>query len=234
MTERRQGGATGAERTRQRRRDGTTLRWIALCAVAELLGIGAAAAWYGAMNVIVGEPEAIAARLGAWLLMALAAIPEGVILGGLQVLGLRWFFARVSAARWILATTALGFLGWGIGAFIPLFVVGEPATGGEFAEPGLATTAAFAAVFGVAVGALFGLAQSTALPRAARRRWSWVLANAAGWMLGLPAIYVAAQVAADLSGTLARVALWCAGGVVAGALIGAATALSLQVMRSED
>lgn len=206
-------------------------RWVCLCAAAELLGIGSAAVWYGAVNIWVGEPSALALRLGAWLLMSLAAVPEGLILGGLQVIGLRWFFPATSRSRWILATTAVGLVGWGIGTAIPLFMI-EPTGPEHGAEPSLAATAAFSAVFGVGIGAVFGLAQSWALPPQARPRRLWVACNAIGWALGLPLIYMAAQVAADQAGWTLRLLLWALGGVGAGASVGVATGLCLRRLKS--
>jgi hypothetical protein len=201
-------------------------RWLALCAIAELFGIASAAVWFGAINVWAGEPEALTLRIAAWFLMSLAAVPEGLILGGLQAHGLRWFFTSVSAARWIGATIAVGFLGWGIGTFIPMFVVDE-AVMANGAEPGLAATALYSLVFGLGVGAVFGLAQAWALPAEARGRGLWVLANAIGWAIGLPLIFIAAKIAGDQSGWIMRVALWACGGIGAGASVGIATGIGL-------
>lgn len=209
------------------------LRWTGLCAVAELLGIASAAIWYGAMNVWVGEPKEIPLRIGAWLLMSLAAVPEGVVLGGLQAVGLRWFFNGVSTLRWVFTTICVGFLGWGIGTFIPLFIVDEAAmANGD--EPGLATTAFFAAIFGMLVGLIFGGAQSSALPAEAKRKFLWVVGNAAGWALGLPLIYIGAQIAADQTGWAARIILWASGGVGAGASVGVFTGFALFWMTPRD
>ena len=96
------------------------VRWVILCVLAELFGIGAAAIWYGGVNVLFGEPGTFLPRIGVWLLMTLAAVPEGVILGGLQAAGVRWFLPAVSAIRWIAATIAVGLLGWGIGTFMSI------------------------------------------------------------------------------------------------------------------
>lgn len=205
-----------------------------MCAVAEFLGIGAAALWYGVVNVVVGEPVPLLARAGAWLLMTLAAVPEGLVLGGLQAVGIRWFLPSVSMRRWIVATVAVGIVGWAIGTFIPLFVVGPAPGDVPVDEPGLAATALFAAVFGLAVGAIFGLAQYWALPGEARRRPLWVVANTAGWGLGLPCIYVAAQLGGDLDGWVPRIAAWALGGLGAGAALGGATGLALLRMRSRE
>lgn len=204
-------------------------RWIALCAMAEFLGIGAAALWYGGANVLLGEPQPIAARVGAWIVMTLAAVPEGLILGGLQAIGLRWFFRSVPVRRWIVATTAVGLIGWAIGTFIPLFVVAEhsPQTG---PEPGLATTASFAALFGLAIGTVLGLAQALVLPAGPRGKLALIIANSIGWAVALPMIYVAVQIGADFSALPLRLLAWVIGGLAGGIAIGFATASALRIL----
>lgn len=185
---------------------GRLARWILLCAAAEFLGIAAAAVWYGGMNVAFGEPEPLALRTVAWILMSLAAVPEGIVLGGLQAIGIRWFRPDVPMRKWILATIAVGLLGWAVGTFMPMFLAPGEA-GQPMPEPGLAQTAAFAAVFGVAVGAVFGLGQAWALPSKGGGRVGWVVANACGWP--------------------ARIVIWALGGFGAGASIGIATGIAL-------
>lgn len=204
-------------------RSNLLLRWIVICALAEILGISAAALWYGTANILIGEPVAISARLGAWLVMSLAAMPEGVILGGLQAMGIRWFIPAVSVRKWILATTAVGFLGWGIGTAMPLFIFSD-AVPEQAAPSSLMSTALFAAVFGAAVGTLFGLAQALALPTGRQGKVYWVVANCLGWAVALPFIYVAAQIAADFPEWSTRLMVWAVGGLLAGASIGFATA----------
>lgn len=200
--------------------------WVALCAVAEFLGIAWAALWFGGMHFFLGELEPIPARVVVWIAMSMAAIPEGVILGGLQAEGVKWFLPDLSAWRWMLATIAVGFLGWGVGTFIPLFLIGQDeAAAGP--EPGLAATAAFAAIFGLAVGAVFGLAQAWALPEGSGGKLSWVIANTVGWAIGLPLIYMAAQIAGDYSSWTAKIGLWAVGGLGAGMSVGAATGIAL-------
>jgi hypothetical protein len=208
---------------------GLVTRWVALCAVAEFLGIASAAIWYGGVNVVLGEPEPLLARTMVWFLMSLAAVPEGIVLGGLQAAGIRWFLPNVSARKWILATIGVGLLGWAIGSFIPLFMAPE-AGSQPMAEPGLAGTAAFAAVFGVGVGAVFGLGQTWALPPKTGGRWFWIVANAAGWAVGLPLIYVAAQIASEYQGWTARILIWAMGGLGAGVSIGIATGIALALI----
>jgi hypothetical protein len=221
---------------------GPDLRWLAgwvvICALAEWLGIGAAVLWYGAVLSAFGEPVALAPRIGVWLTASAAALPEAIVLGGLQAFWLRTIWPGLSAARWILATMAVGLIGWGVGAFIPLFMF--PESGGAAQSPAADPTAAFdpslgaialfATLFGLAVGAVFGLGQALALPTGSRARRLWIIGNAAGWAVGLPLIYVAAHLASDLPGWGARIGLWMAGGLGAGLAVGAATAVVLRLM----
>jgi hypothetical protein len=119
--------------------------------------------------------------------MSSAAVPEGVILGGLQAKGIRWFVPAVSTPKWIFATTAVGLLGWAIGKALPMFVFSDAPSDQE--QPaGLIATAAFAATFGLAVGAVFGLAQALALPTGKAGKVRWTLANTVGWAIALPCI----------------------------------------------
>jgi hypothetical protein len=199
--------------------------------VAELLGIGAAAMWYGPVNLWIGEPEQLVLRTGAWSLMSLAAVPEGLILGGFQAIGIKWWLPELSAARWIVATIAVGFIGWGIGTYIPMFLVDEAAFANG-SDPGLVKTTMFAATFGIIVGAVFGLFQSWAFPSETKRRQYWIITNSIGWGIGLPLIYVAAQLASDQSTWIVRILLWAIGGVSAGFCVGVATGVGLYLITS--
>lgn len=204
------------------------VRWVAICALAELLGLGAAGAWYGVANLLFGEPEAFWPRLGAWAAMASAAIPEALILGGLQAMALKAFWPTISVARWVSATLLVGLIGWGVGAGVPLF--GPYASGAQGSEPSTDAVILFAAVFGLGAGLLFGVAQALAIPKGVRRRWAWVVANTLGWAIALPLTYVAGQAAADLPGFTPHVALYGLGGLGAGVTIGLATACALAFM----
>ncbi len=204
--------------------------WVAVCALAEFLGIGAAALWYGAVMVILGEPVALLQRAGVWLVATAAAIPEGIVLGGLQGLLLRRVFPTLDLKRWVLATVAVGAVGWGVGTFIPLFMLPDgPA--GDGMDPPLSQLALFAAGFGIAAGVMFGVGQMLAFRPDVPRRTAWVWANIVGWAAGLPLIYVAAQLGADLTGWTARITAWMMGGLGAGLCIGLATAVAIRLMR---
>lgn len=135
-----------------RRPVGRLAHWVLLCALGEFGGIAAGAIWYGAANVLVSEPSALAPRLAAWALMALAAIPETLVLGFAQAAGPRGFMT-LSTPRWLTATSVVGLLGWGVGAAIPLLMVGPAAS--VTREPELGAVVVLAAVFGAAAGPIW-------------------------------------------------------------------------------
>lgn len=197
-------------------------RWIALCAIGELLGIAAGALWYGGAFLLIGEPPDLPGRLLAWTAMTLSAVPEALILGALQTAGLKPFWP-VRLRSWLAATLAVGLLGWGVGSAIPLFLF--PGDAGPAAEPGAQTTSLMAALFGAAAGLLFGAVQSLALPKGARL--AWTLANAVGWAAGLPLIFLGAGLGADQPSLALRIARWAVGGLGAGAAVGLATSTAI-------
>jgi hypothetical protein len=206
------------------------LGWIFQCALAELLGLSLAAAWYGTVFVAFGEPLDLAPRLGVWFLLTLAAVPEAVCLGGGQVMGLQRLGVAVKPRLFLLGTLLIGLLAWGVGGAIPLFIAvgdGLPAT-----EPSLGQTAVLASIFGAVAGLLFGSAQSAGLATELRLRW--VVGNVLGWLLGLPLIYVAASLGADQSSLLGQLAYWALGGLGAGLLVGSGTAVGLMAWPSDQ
>ena len=205
-------------------------RWIAACAIGETLGIALAACWWVAVDRIDPEPVTLTAKLAMLAAKSAAGIVEGGLLGMLQAWALRLRYPALSPTGWTLATVALAVLGWAIGSSFAIFASAE---GSAPPDPGLVPTMAMASGFGLAVGALFGLVQTMPLRRAAQPGMWWILFNAIGWAVALPAIYLAAS--ADLGLGLAGVALGgLAGGAIAGALLGAVTSLAFAHMPPRD
>lgn len=197
------------------------LGWIAACTAAELVGFGGAALWaWLAVSLFGSDSASRAARLGVLALMVLAGVCEGALLGALQWLALRRWFATLPARSWIAATVAVAGLGWLLG-MLPSTLIGGS---GEAAalEPPLSVVLLGAVLFGGLAGALFGWAQWLVLRAHARPARRWIAANAAGWALGLPWSYLAGSLA-DVS----RSPAWAVGcGVLAGALMGLSVALA--------
>jgi len=208
------------------------LLWVVLCATAEAVGISVAVVWYALADVYFANPEGFANRVAAWLVMSAAALPEGLVLGGLQSTGIRWFLPTVRRVHWIAATTVVGLLGWAVGTWFPVFMPFEAQPGSAVVEPTVVQTVGFTVIFGACAGALIGGAQSFAMPTVnsgggRSLRVIWIVANSIGWAIGLPCIYLAASFGADLSNVAARVAVWSGGALLAGAAGGAATGAGL-------
>lgn len=206
---------------------GDWLAWAVLTAVAELAGIALGAAWWVGADRLNPEPRGLPLQLLMLAAKALSGVVEGAVLGAAQAGLMRRELPGLSARRWIGATSAVAVAGWALGSSFSVFGGGSGPQGGFDPGPGL--TIVLAAGFGLAVGTLFGAAQALALGGLGVRRWPWIAGNAAGWALGLPAIYLAA------SGALAGPvwALGAGGGLIAGAIVGAATAMAFAVMIRE-
>ena len=201
--------------------------WTLICAGAELAGIAVAAGVFGLVATLAGEPVGLGAKLVAWFASSLSGVPEGFVLGTLQAIGIARIFAiPLDSRTFVMRTMIVAVAGWAVGSAIPLFFPFEAAPGDASGDPPLALLVAGAALFGALAGALFGFMQRAAFT-GTRLRTHWLLANTAGWAIGLPAIYMAAQWGSGIDSIAARIAVWAAGGCTAGAVIGLATGLAL-------
>ncbi|UQA54960.1 hypothetical protein [Polyangium aurulentum] len=205
------------------------LRWLFACGFGELLGLAVAAAgmW---MSARAGEPVTLAEKLAVLFGMIGAGILEGAITGTLQWLVLRRRYPALGGAGWVGATVLVAALGWAAGMSIPLFFVGDAAAGAPApVEPPMALVLVFAAIFGAAAGALFGLAQGLVLRRHVKNALLvWVAGNAAGWAIGLPFTYLAGGL--DLGNVAAAAAVGGASGLVMGFAVAAATGMALRAL----
>lgn len=209
---------------RTRSRGGDWAVWIALTAVAELAGIALGAVWWVGVDQLNPDPKGLPLQFAMLSLKALSGFVEGAVLGAVQSRLMRRRLPALSTRRWSVATVAVAVTGWAVGSSFSVFGGGGGPDGGF--DPGPAVTIALSAGFGLAVGTLFGGVQVLALGGLGVKRWPWIVGNAAGWALGLPAIYLAA------SGAIAGPvwALGAGGGLIAGAVVGAATAVAFAAM----
>lgn len=154
------------------------LAWIGACAVAETIGMTAAAS-AAVMGGAVGDPW-----LGLALIVA-GGLVEGVALGVLQGRWLRRRFG-VSAVGWAAVTTVFAGLGWA-GVSAPAALSPD---GGEGPAPLVAVAAGLG--LGIAMGALLGIAQALVLRSAVRHPWRWVGVSAAAWTPTMAIIFLGA------------------------------------------
>lgn len=191
-------------------------RWTGLCAAAEAIGMTAAAAAATAAAALTDGPRTGTQVGGAVALVLGAGLVEGVALGGLQAYGLRRPLPGLPVGRWVAATVLVAGLGWAAGA-VPSVL--SPAGGA--AGPGLLVVVPGALAVGIALGAVLGAAQATALRGLVRFPWRWVTANAMAWGPAMVLLFLGATAPAETWSPLAVAAT----GTLTGA--GAGTALGL-------
>ncbi len=203
--------------------------WLRAVVAGEVLGFSATAMIAFVALSLGGHPTTITGRVVALVVMVAAGTLEGASLGYFQWRLLHRWLPGLPARSYVGATVAVAAGGWLLGMSMPLVAT----LAGAAAAPSAAATqgpsaplvALFAAGFGAAAGALFGLAQARVLARQVRGTGAWVVGNLVGWALGLPFAYLAGSLGtATMTG-------WHALGLSAGAgaCMGVFVALSTHV-----
>ena len=183
-------------------------RWVLACAAAEALGMAAsagAARAAGATGVVAG-----------FFLVLVGGLIEGTALGLAQATVLRDRLTRLRP--WVLATVLVAGLGWAAGS-APATLAGD--TGGT--GPPLPLILLGAAGLGLVLGPPRGAAQALVMRNHVRHPWRWVTANALGWALAMPVIFLGASTAGATWPWPATVGYGALTGAVAGAALGAVT-----------
>jgi hypothetical protein len=188
-------------------------QWVGACALAETIGMTAAAlASRAAAERLDGRP------VGGLLLVVLGGLVEGTALGVLQAAALPHSVGAALRRRWAWVTVVVAGLGWGAASAPSALDAG----GSETAPPWPLVVLGAAALGGL-MGAVLGAAQAAAVRRTAPNPRRWVVASAVGWTCAMPVVFAGATSAgADWSWW--AVALLGAGtGLVAGTVLGLAT-----------
>ena len=215
------------ERRKVPEEDDSFTRWIEACAAGELLGIASAALWWVTCDRFDPAPVGLTAEILMLVAKGGSGLIQGLVLGFLQGWALRRPYPTISASHWTLATTVIALGGWSFAAWISVFGwEGTP----EAPVLNLMQTALTAGVFGVVTGLLFGSAQALVLRGVAHRSYWWIGANAIGWGLALPCIYIASSVGSAQPGSLEIAFRGLVGGVASGVVLGAVTGLSFSLM----
>lgn len=190
-------------------RPGFAVRWTAAYAVGELLGLGI-------LGVVFSHSQE--ADLGTRAALAIAAgVLEGLIVGALLGAVLRSAHPEVRWRRWVAATVAGATCGWALGT-LPSLWFGR-AGGGD--EPALVWKMAAAALLGACAGPLLAVFQARVLRPLGVRPFAWAAANALGWSVGMPLVFLAADSAWTNLAIAVRGTLLLA---LAGGAVGLATA----------
>jgi hypothetical protein len=205
------------------------VRWMTLCAVAEAIGMTAAATAAKTSQALIGQPANNREVLLALSMAVAGGLVEGVALGGLQAWGLGRLMPDLNRPRWVIVTTAVAGVGWA-GASAAAGGSGQD----DGAAPALLLILAGAIVLGVVMGALLGATQATVLRGHARHPWRWVGANMAAWAPAMAVIFFGASVPGADWPALTVVPLATVTGLVAGALLGLVTGWFLPTLDGQS
>jgi hypothetical protein len=165
----------------------SVLRWTALCAAAEAVGMTAAAAASRIGHTLADRPGWGGAGTALAIVVA-AGLVEGAALGSAQAWPLGRWLPALRRGRYVLATVLVAGLGWA-GASAPAVLTGDG--GGD--GPPLSLVLIGAAGLGLVMGSLLGLAQAVALRGATPHPWRWVSANAAAWPPAMCLVFLGAS-----------------------------------------
>jgi hypothetical protein len=168
------------------------LRWVAANAVAEVLGLGLAAAVGVGMILGVGEPKSLAVAVMMAGVMIAAGACEGVIVGVAQWMVLRRRLPRLQRRDWVLATAMGSLVAWTLGMAPSTLAVLNQDASSPTPEPSDLLVYVLAAAMGAALGVVLGIPQWRVLRRYVQRAHWWVWANAAAWLAGMPLVFLGA------------------------------------------
>ena len=199
-----------------------TARWVWACAVAEGIGMTAAA---GAARLADDLQERGHGSALALTVVVAGGLVEGTGLGVLQARALRPLVGRSGGRWWALVTIAVAGVGWAA-ASAPS-VVGSNGTAGNDTTPPLLLVLVGAMVLGGVMGAVLGAAQGTVLRRRTSKPWRWVWISALGWAAAMPVIFLGATLPSASTPVAVVLVVAAVTGLVAGTLLGCVTGVLL-------
>lgn len=204
--------------------------WVFACVVAETIGMATAAGAARTASNLADHDAPHAALLGFAVVLA-AGLVEGTALGLSQSKVLSGWLAGGGRACWLLVTIVLAGVGWAAGS-APQSLNPAPVAAGS--EPPLLLVIAGATVIGLVMGALLGAAQGTVLRGRVRHPWRWVSANALGWAVAMPVIFVGASTPSATWSTAGVIATGAVTGALAGAALGLVTGWFLPSLHGQS
>lgn len=198
------------------------VRWIAANSLAELIGLGIIATIAYVLVTLLGEPTGMKAIVFAIGFVVLGAF-EGVVVGSAQSWVLKKCIANLQG--WVAATVTGAVVAWLL-AMLPSTImnlgISDSATGDQPPDISEYVQLLLAIVLGLVTGPVLAFFQWRRLRHYISRNSIWWLgANALAWAVGMPIIFMGADLAARAASpiiAIATIGLWL---VIAGATVGA-------------
>jgi len=152
-------------------------RWTLATVIGEVVGLGGAGILAGLAAVLAPEDPGAAVMVLLMVAMLGAGAGEGAVVGFAQSRILRHALPSIPPRRWVVATAVGALLAWSLGAAVFILALPDDAAFQDHLPLML--------VLGVACGTLLGAAQWVALRAHVARSGLWIVANTAGWAIGL-------------------------------------------------
>jgi hypothetical protein len=202
----------------QRTDDLQLRRWVSLLALAEAVGMTAAAAAARLGQAIVPNPAGAGPVSLAIGLATAGGVVEGAAVGVATAALLQPRAGDLPVRRWIAITTVVAAIGWAAGT-VPSALAG---TGAESAnsQPGRWVVLSGALGLGVLLGAFLGWTQATVLRHRVSFPFRWVGASALAWAPAMAIIFLGATTPAVTWPVVAVLGVAALTGVFAGAVLG--------------
>jgi hypothetical protein len=203
------------------------VRWVALCALAETLGMTAAASATLLAEALIPGPRTAADNALILLMIVGGGLIEGIALGLFQSAGLVRWLPSFSRRRWIMSTTLVAGLGWAAASAPAQFSVD-----GDSASPPPVIIIGGGLLLGALMGSVLGAAQAGGLRRNVRHPWRWIWINVFAWAPAMAVIFGGATTPDANWAPLVTLLLAAGTGAVAGAVLGFVSGLCWPVLEA--
>ena len=199
-------------------------RWVLNCTGGELVGFvgvpilgGAIALW------LTSGLETSIRSLVLYAVAIAGGFGEGAVLASFQLRVLAECIPNVNRRRWILGTGAAAAFAWALGMLAPTLddVVGIPAL----------VQVAIWIPASILILVSIGTAQAWVLSRVVENARSWIIANALGWLAGLPWTFVLPALIPGNAPTTSWIVTFAIAAVLMGSTVGFVTGWFLLRLR---
>lgn len=210
-------------------------RWVSANALGELIGLGLTFTVGVGSVLLIGEPQGAMAAIGLGLVMVASGAIEGVVVGSAQWWAMQSALPEINRKSWIAATLVGALVAWSFGS-IPttLMSMNADTAGTPTAEPDTISMLLMAGVMGALLGIVLALAQWIVLRRTVHKAWWWLPANSAAWLVGMPVIFAAVDIAQGASNALQAVLIFAAALALTGTVVGGVHGLVLVKLVSQE
>jgi hypothetical protein len=192
----------------------------------ELLGFGGIAVGGGALIFwLTLELDEGVLAVVFYAVAVIGGLGEGMVLGWFQARVLREVVSGFDARRWILVTSLAAAFAWALGMLAPTL---DDLVGLSMSEQLIVWVPG-----SVLILFSLGTAQALALRGLVRNPLQWILANAVGWLLGLPWTFVLPALLPESAPVAAWGGVFVVAGALMGATVGAVTGWSVLRMQTE-